>query len=77
MAAKSTKWAWLALSSVPLAVCVNDCIFGFAIVHGDNGGAGMRVLGLPEPATSTVHLVRKRWTQAVLPMRQGDTVLVE
>jgi hypothetical protein len=73
----AAKWAWLAVSSVPLAVFVNDCILGVAKLSGDNGGAGMRVLGLPEPAPTTIHIVRKRWTLSVAPLRPGDTVLVE
>lgn len=72
----SHRAAWALVSSLPLAVCVNDCLFGFSIVDCKNGGAGMTALGGASTPERAIVLSRKRWTFSLWPVQPGDSVVI-
>lgn len=71
----AAKFAWLAITSVPVAVVINDCIIGVDIIRNQNGGAGMRAFGGGAPETAIV-LSRKWMTYKFAPLKMGDHVVV-
>jgi hypothetical protein len=68
---------WLAVTSVPLAVAVNDQVLGVSVIDASNGGAGMSFLGGETTPNRCVVLARKQLTFRLLPAKPGDVVITK
>jgi hypothetical protein len=68
---------WLAVTSVPLAVAVNDQVFGITVIDSNNGGAGMTFLGGDATPNRAIVLSRKQLTFKLLPVKPGDVVVTK